>query len=388
MPLYKWYATDVKNTIEHGKQFARHPEQLEHIVAQRHLSLIAYTIISRPLSVTMLARERTAILSQLGTLLSAGVRVVDALETVTAATHHSYIKSILCDCRDALEEGISLSEVTQYHQELFPPLVYRMFAAGEQTGKLGLYCTKLAHDYALIDSFAQKIRSLLIMPCITFLAGISIFLLMLYAIVPRMGKLLSSIHGPLPRKTAFLLSLSEALRSPWGTSMLIMGILALIALFFFIRRSLTANIPLILLRGALFHDLSLAIFLRTLGLLLEGGIPLVDALQLAPWAPTEAYYRPLITHVVEGTSFSEAISTIISPIEPLCITLLRVGEATGKLGPMATECGAYYQQRVIRQCATLSKLVQPCILVILGILIALMMVALYEPMLTMGAAIS
>jgi len=387
MPLYKWYGTKA-TVIEKGKQFARNPDHLERIIAQQRITLIAYTHAPRPLSVGMLATERTAILSQLGTLLCAGVRIIEALETIAASTHHNYIKLIIIDCIEAIQEGMSLSDVAAFHDELFPPLAYRMFAAGEQTGKLGHYCVKLAEDYTLIDSFIQKIRSLLIMPCITLTAGISLFFVMLYAIVPRMGKLLSSMNGPLPRKTALLLNISAWIRTPFGTSALIACIIAGIIGFFVIRRSLTTHIPVLFLRGALFHDLSLTIFLRTLGLLLEGGISLTDALLIAPWTPTASYYAPTAIHVMEGESFSEALCKTVSPIDPLCVTLLRVGETTGKLGAMATLCGIHYQERVMRWCTTMSTFIQPCILIIIGALIALMMVAMYEPMLTLGTSIA
>jgi type II secretory pathway component PulF len=396
MPFFRWYALTSEGQVHRGLRFARNVSALTLYLLDQQLALVRWVSRSSYIPYRRLVHERVALFQQLGWLLISGVHLTHALAIVAEGATDNHVRVIVRDCAEAVGEGIALSDVAVCHSELFSPFVCRMLLVGERSGSLGKACTDLAAYDTIMATFADKLRSAILMPLITLGMFIVMVGVLFYAVIPRFGAILKTLKGPLPARTQFLLTASEWLRSPGGMILVGAVLIAALASFWYVRRSsrhysatVLSYIPFIRLS---IDDLSAALFFRTLSSLLCGGVNVTQALTIAPQSiasnPVRQYYEQAAADVAEGASLSKALHDHVSHLAPGCYALLQVGEATGKLGPMAAACADFYQARVVRWCTLIGYLAQPILLLILGVLVALLMLSLYEPIFSIGMLIS
>lgn len=396
MPYFKWSGCTDEGLLVRGTMYARNEGALyEHLALRGILSVVSVPL-KTVVSYGTLMRERTVFFEQLSTLISARVVMVDALRIAAQAVQDTYVRCMVSDCADALEEGILLSESAHIHNEFFTPFAARMIMAGEQVGNLAVICSDLASYYRMGEGFMQKLRAALIMPVLTLMLFAIMVLGMFYLIIPRFAEIFASLPGPLPPRTEFLIAVSMWLRSGMGMATLGVGALIMITLVWYVRTRSSLilvhwadHIPGI--RSGL-RDLAAATFFQTLGSLLQGGVSMAQALEIALLGVgvprVQMQYRAVVAEVIEGIPLSEACERHVGVLVPAVLSLIKVGEETGTLGRMITLAAGHYQQCVLIWGQTIGTFVQPVLILILGFSVAMLMIILYEPILAMGAMVS
>jgi type IV pilus assembly protein PilC len=394
MPYFKWYALDERDVLHSGTNFARSPEYLLKLVHKKQFpTLVSCTPLRKKIFSSLSLADRALFFKQIGFLLKAGIRVVDALAIAEQTVSNKAFKEVIADCGFAVQEGISLSEACSFHIDFFTPFACKLLLAGEESGTLATACEELAAYYETVDTFSKRIKAVLMMPAVTLLFFCVILVTIFWAVIPRFGVLLRSLHKPLPARTELLLTMSDWLTSGKVIPVLGFVLVAGLGLRWLVQRlrkrfgatSWALYVPFMRLW---LQDSAAITYFKTLGSLLQGGVDITKSLSVAclsiAYTPLRVRYEAVSREVEAGVPLSTALKNAHLEPAPQTMALILLGEATGNLGQMLIACSAQYQEKLYKMLDTMSKLVQPLLLLILGLLVGCLVFVLYEPIFTLS----
>lgn len=330
---------------------------------------------------------------ELAALLRSGLPLLQALEMMLERFTDRDFRPILADIRDRVKSGADLSEAFEAHSDLFPRLYPASLKAGERSGELESVLRRFIRYQQLMLDARKRVISALIYPAV--LIGLSITMIMILTIyvMPQFQDFYDALEGELPKLTQLTLTFSVFVRSHWIAVLLGLG--ALVGGFLYWRRTETGRLMIdrfklrLPLLGSIFRRLGLSEFTRSLATLLAGGIPLVPAYELAAQAVGNASIRerlvPKIQMVREGKPFYEALEESGVFID-MAIDMIKVGEATGALDEMLLSVSDFFDEQVETQLQRILSLLEPMMLVCMGVIIALILVSLYLPMFSIISA--
>jgi type IV pilus assembly protein PilC len=322
---------------------------------------------------------------QFNTLIKAGLPILRALDLLTDRAATPRLRPIIAQVRDRVREGKSLSEAVQ-EAGVFSKVYSTAILAGEKSGNLsGVLDYYIAYQ-KVSTGVRKKILATLVYPVLLVLVASMVVTYLVAFVVPKFGQLYRDMNVELPTATKILIALTVDYR------VAILGILAgvivvALGVFFWSRSEeggaafdrLKFRLPLI---GDTSLKFQVAQFCRTLATLLTGGTPLVAGLQTAADAMDSPLLRGSITRatqmVREGDSLNAALaSTQIMPA--LALDMIEVGESSGALAPMLTSVAEFYEEEVNIKLSAMVSLIEPAILVFMGILVAFILISLYLP---------
>jgi len=333
------------------------------------------------------AQEFLLFNQELAALLRAGLPLLQALDLMLERMANEQFRAVLTDIRDRVRSGEDLSEAFAAHSELFPRLYPASLKAGERSGELEQVLRRFIRYQRLVIDARKRAVSALIYPAVLIgLSAVMMSVLMVY-VVPTFTRFYEGLDADLPTITNIVVGVSLFVRD-W-IWVLVVGLVAgVVAL----RRSIRTpagrrawdgfklKVPLL---GGVLHTFSLSEFCRSLATLLTGGIPLVTAYEIATEAVGNASVRaaiePGIRHVVQGGSFHQAIAD--SDVFPsLAVDMAKVGEETGALDEMLSSISDFFDEKVEVQLQRILALVEPAMLVFMGLVVAIILLSLYLPM--------
>ncbi len=324
---------------------------------------------------------------ELAALLRAGLPLLQALDLMLERMENPSLRPILEDIRDRLKAGENMSDCFAAYGETFPRLYSSSLKAGERSGDMEGVIRRFIRYLQLVTSARKKVVSALVYPAV--LVGLSFGMLALMGlfVVPKFSAFYEDMNAELPALTRATLGAATFFRSNW---LLIFGALVIgIAVFRQWNRTEAGGIafdrfrlsfPLI---GTILHRFGLAEFSRSLATLLGGGIPLVSAMDIAVDGVGNAYMRqrlrPGIDLVRQGEPFYSALekSEIFTHI---AVDMVKVGEATGALDEMLTSVADFLDAQVETRSERLLALIEPILLVVMALIIALLLISIYLPM--------
>jgi type IV pilus assembly protein PilC len=363
-----------------------------------HLFEVRRKGLPQGLSLPALSRRRGRIPVQefliynqeMAALLKAGLPLLQALDLLLERLASPRFKAVLTDVRDRVKSGADLSEAFAAHGELFPRLYPSTLKAGERSGELEGVIRRFVRYLRLLLDARRRVVSALIYPAV--LVGVSIVMIAVMAIyvVPKFMGIFHELGTDLPLITRIVLSISSFLSANWLP--LLAG--GLVGGFFFFSWNRTelgrlaidrAKLRLPFL-GGVFHRFALAELCRSLATLLAGGLPLVPALEIAVSAVGNAFVRsrlePTIQLVREGKPFHAALEKS-EVFTALAIDMVKVGESTGALDEMLSSVADFLDEQIETRMQRVLTLVEPLMLVFMGIIIALLLIAIYLPLFNM-----
>lgn len=324
---------------------------------------------------------------ELAALLRAGLPLLQALDLMLERMENPNFRPILEDIRDRLKAGENLSDSFASYGEVFPRLYSSSLKAGERSGDMEGVIRRFVRYLQLVTTARKKVVSALVYPAV--LVGLSLAMLTVMGlfVVPKFTVFYRDMNAELPAMTRMTLGTAAFFRTHW---LPIFGSLAvgLVAFRQWRRTELGAvafdrfrlGIPLV---GSILHRFGLAEFCRSLATLLGGGIPLVPALEIAVDGVGNAYIRqrlrPGIDQVRQGEAFHVALdeSGIFTTI---AVNMVKVGEATGALDEMLTSVADFLDEQVETRSQRLLSLVEPILLVVMALIIAVLLISIYLPM--------
>lgn len=330
---------------------------------------------------------------QFVTLIHAGLPIIQALELLLKRQRNPFFRSVLQNVRDRVRGGELLSEAFAA-QKVFPKVYTTTLMAGERSGNLEEVMGRYISFQRLAVSFRKKLVSSLVYPA---LLVVLLFLMMTFLItfvVPQFAKLYEQLGAELPPITAAMLAVGVGAKHYFLYTMVVLVVVG----FFFWRwvksergamqmDRLKFKSPVV---GDIWLKYQVAVFSRMLATLLSGGLSLVPSLETA----AESMRSPLISHgietairtVREGMGLARSLeATKVFP--EMSVEMIEVGESTGALPAMLNSMSDFYEEDVQNALATAMALIEPIILIVMGVVVAFVLISLYMPIFSLGAGI-
>lgn len=332
-------------------------------------------------------RELAVFCRQFASILEAGVPILRGFAVVVNEVGDRALREALAAVAADLEAGRSLSEALAARGDVFPPLMHHLVAAGEQGGFLEETFRRLAEHFEKEDHLVQKIRSATLYPKIVAAAALLIVLVLVTVIVPSFAGVFENMGLELPLITKAILAVSAWLRRFWY--LLPVPVAAVVLALRLYRRSAVGRrqLDLLALRLPVFGPLAakraLAVFARTLGTLLQGGVPILQALDLVARTVGNVVLEEVVRAAAEDARAGQSIVGALraSPHVPrVLVEMLTVGEETGRMEEMLYRVAGFYEAEVERTAERLTSLVEPFIIVFLGGIVALILLSVFIPL--------
>ena len=334
---------------------------------------------------------------QFGTMINAGLPLVQCLEILSTQSENKVLRESISEVKGQVEGGSTFSDALRRHPKVFDDLYVNMIHAGEVGGLLDTIMNRLAKHIEKAMKLKGQIKSAMIYPsAILGVAGIVITVLMIW-VIPIFAKMfdeLSSGKVGLPGPTQVVIDLSNAFQSYWYIGLgLIFGTSFLIKKYYATPKGRMA-IDKFLLKTPVFGDLirkaSVAKFTRTLGTLLSSGVPLLDGLTICAKTSGNKVIEEALVNARVSISGGKTIADPLtqSQVFPKMVThMIAVGESTGALDAMLGKIADFYEDEVDQAVASLTSMLEPAMMVFLGVVIGFIVIAMYLPIFKMASAI-
>lgn len=340
-------------------------------------------------------KDVTLFTRQLATMLKAGVPLLQVFDIVGKGNNNPSVTKLLADIKSDVETGSSLSQAFRKYPLYFDSLFCNLIGAGEQAGILDSLLDRLASYKEKIMAIKSKIKSALIYPIAIIVVAFVITAVIMIFVVPAFKELFSSFGADLPAPTLVVMAISDAFVAYWW---LIFSTIGGGLWFFFYTWKRSVNMQntmdRLLLKLPIFGDLikkaTIARFSRTLATMFAAGVPLVEALEsVAGASGNRVYYLATLNiqkEISTGTSLTVAMdNTNVFP--NMVIQMVAIGEESGALDEMLAKVAEFYEADVDDAVAGISSLMEPVIMVVLGVLIGGLVIAMYLPIFKMGEVV-
>ena len=323
---------------------------------------------------------------QLSTLVGAGLPLVECLSALVEQVDSARQKRILSQVREKVVEGGTLADALKAHPRVFSDLYVNMVRAGEASGALDVVLLRLADYTERSAALRNKVRSALTYPTLMAMVGGGILLFLLSYVVPKITKIFEDTHQQLPAMTIVLLAVSGFAQQYWW--LIVITILLAVIGVRASRRTPTGQLRFdratlrIPYFGKVLKKVALARFARTLSTLLEGGIPLLQSLDIVKNVVSNVVLRNAIedgrNSIREGHSVAEPLKKS-GVFPPLLVHMIAVGEKSGELEAMLKKAADAYDNEVEASVSALSSIMEPMIIIFMGAVVLFMVFAIMVP---------
>lgn len=332
---------------------------------------------------------------QMATMMKAGVPLVQAFDIVADGLDNPSLRDLVLTIRDDVAAGGGFAPSLRKHPKYFDDLFCNLVEAGEQAGALETMLDRIATYKEKTEALKAKIKKALTYPIAVIVVAIVVTGILLVKVVPQFAETFGSFGAELPAFTLFVLHLSE-LAQDWWFIFLVGAVAAVFALKEMIRRSYSfaylvdkylLKVPII---GKILYLSVMARFARTLSTTFAAGVPLIDALTSVAGAAGNRVYSEAIIRVREDVSTGIQLNTALrtkSLFPTLLIQMSAIGEESGALDEMLDKVAVYYEEAVDNMVDSLTSLLEPMIMSVLGVLVGGLMIAMYLPIFQLGQVI-
>ncbi len=337
-------------------------------------------------------QELAVMTRQLATLIGAGLPLVPSLSALVTQIRHPLLKTTLARIKDEVNEGNSLTQSISHFPEVFPPFYVNMVRAGEASGTINLVLDRLADFNEGQQALRTKIRSALAYPLFMFFIGSGVLFFLITFVVPNITNIFREMHQTLPGITVFLIVVSGFLKAFWWIIALIL-LAGIVGLRYAIRRTergrylwdrFKLNVPLF---GALNRKIAVARFSRTLGTLIQSGVPLLSALEIAKNVVDSIVIADEIRRAAKDVEEGASLSTPLSRsgfFPPMAVEMISVGEQSGNMETMLFRIADAYETEVEANILVLTSLLEPAMILVMGAAVGFIVVSVLLPIFEMN----
>src|SRR5574341_22572 len=330
---------------------------------------------------------------QLATMIDAGLPLVQCLDILGSQTENKTLSKIVNQVRSDVESGSTFAESLKKHPKVFDNLYVNMVAAGEAGGILDTILQRLATYMEKLNRIKKQIKSAMIYPSVILFVAVAVVALLMVIVVPMLAGMFASMGQLLPLPTRIVIAISNFLKS-WG-GLILAG--SLVGIFFGLKQwrkteaglrttdAIGLKLPVM---GTLIQRVSVAKFTRTVGTLLSGGVPILEGLLIVSRTSGNKVIEEGIMatrqSVSEGKTLAEPLAAA-KVFPPMVVQMISVGEATGALDNMLNKIADFYDEEVDSAVAALTSMLEPMLMIFLGVTVGFVIVAMYMPIFQMGA---
>ena len=401
MPIYKWEGKTAKGAIKKGEMEA--PNEAAIRIHLRQQNIIPTKIVSKGTEIKISLpffkkkvnqRSIAVFTRQLATMIDAGLPLVQSLEILSLQQESKVFKNIIREIREDVEGGSTFAGALKKHPATFNELYTNLVVAGEEGGILDSILTRLSNYIEKAEALKKKVKSALFYPATIVGVAVIVVMILMIFVIPVFETMFKSAGQNLPLPTLIVLTLSKLIKK-----YVIIIIPALILLFYLLKKyhqteSGKAVIDSLLLKlpvfGMLLKKIAVARFSRTLATLISSGVPILDGLNIVSRTSGN---RIIEIAILNARSSIREGETIAEPLNrggifpPMVIQMISVGESTGALDSMLSKIADFYEDEVDIAVANLTSLLEPFLMIFLGIVIGGVVIAMYLPIFNMASAI-
>ena len=332
---------------------------------------------------------------QLATMLKAGVPLVQSFDIVAEGAEKPRMKELVSNVRNDVASGSGLAPSLAKYPRLFDDLFCSLVASGEDSGTLETMLDRVATYKEKTEQLKAKIKKALTYPTAVVVVAIVVTAILLIKVVPQFAETFRSFGSDLPAFTLFVLHISNFVQDWWFVILLM-----IVAAIFLFREAKLRSVKFaefldrLILRAPIFggivHDSVVARFSRTLATTFAAGVPLVDALESTAGAAGNSVYAKAIRQIKDDVTSGSTLysSTKATGLFPnMLLQMMSIGEESGALDEMLDKVANHYEEAVDNAVDSLSSLMEPMIMAILGVLVGGLMVAMYLPIFMLGSVI-
>ena len=331
---------------------------------------------------------------QFSSLIESGVPILQGIQIITEQQKNKELKGILTHIKEDIEGGSTLSNSLRKFPLAFTDLYTNLVEAGERGGVLDTVFKRLAIYLEKMVKLKRKIKGALIYPSIVLTVAIGVVIVLLTFVIPVFATLFSSVGAKLPALTADVIAFSNFVRAYIIYIIIGLGIIITAIRFYYRTEKGRWNIDWLILRfplvGILIKKTSIARFTRTLSTMMESGVHILEGLNIVSRATGNVIVKESLMKARDDISSGATFAVSLNKTElfpPLVIQMIAVGESTGTLDAMLSKVADYYEEEVDNAVTNLTQMLEPALIIFLGVTVGTLVVAMYLPIFNLGKAI-
>jgi type IV pilus assembly protein PilC len=393
--LFQWEGVDRNNKPVRGEMRAPNDRQVNLALKKQGLRVTSVKKRKMPKGGSITDKDIAMFTRQLATMLKSGVPLLQSFDIVAKGHSNPSMSKLLFDIKGDIEQGLSLNQAFRKHPLYFDRLYCNLIAAGEAAGILDTILDRLAVYREKMLAIKSKIKSALFYPIAVISVAIIVVVVIMIWVVPAFKDVFASFGADLPLPTKIVIAMSDAFVSNWYIIGAILGG-AISFIMYTWRRSpklqiwfdrVVLKLPII---GEIMQQAIIARWSRTLSTMFSAGVPLVESLDSVAGACGNQVYsnatKRIQNDVSTGLSLTYAM-TQANIFPNMVIQMTSIGEESGSLDGMLSKVADFYEREVDDKVAALSSLLEPIIIVFLGVVIGGLVVAMYLPIFKLGQVV-
>jgi type IV pilus assembly protein PilC len=329
---------------------------------------------------------------QFSTMINAGLPILQGLTIVAEQAENKDFRVLMAKVRDDISNGVPLSDALSRHPKVFSTLYVNMVKAGEQGGILDIIFERLSEYMEKAEGVTRKVKSAMMYPVVVMSIAFLVVIFLMMKVVPTFAEVFRSFGAELPLPTRMVLGLSNFLISPKAVFLVIFCVL-LVVVFNLYRRTKSGafNIDNLILHmpvfGVLARKAAVAKFARTFGTLIKSGVPIMDALETVAKTSGNLVVEKALNDARDSVRSGK---TLTQPLKesnifpPMVTQMINVGEETGALDAMLSKVADFYEEEVDVAVEGITTIIEPILIVFLGVTLGFIVVAMFMPMFELG----
>ena len=402
MPVYTWSGKTSTGRPVGGELKAKSLEEAMTSLQNRGIIITEVKKKSRSFNIPLLSslfgriglKDLTVFTRQFATMINAGIPIVQCLAILEEQTNKKRFQEILHRIKKNVEAGKTLAESMGVYRKVFGNLIISMVEVGETGGVLGATLARISDYLEKVMNLRRKVKSSMAYPVIVLIFATVLTLGLLIFLIPRFASLYESANMSLPAPTRIVMSISFFLKR---YIILILAVLAGLYLAFRkytktakgrkIYHGFLLKIPLI---GSITRKAAISRFARTLGILVRSGVPILDGLQITARTTGNAIVEEAIMKARKSIGEGKTIAKPLresGAFPPLVVHLVAVGEQTGRLSDMLDKIADFYEDEVDNAVGTLATVIEPVMLVVVGVMIGGILISMYLPIFNLASTL-
>jgi type IV pilus assembly protein PilC len=399
MPMFEYTARAPSGQIQKGQLDVASKDDVSAYLRKNRLILVSVREAPKQISLSLgvqriKTRDIVIFTRQFATMINAGLPLVQSLNILAQQTENKALRDVTKAVVYDVESGHTLADAFSKHPKAFTDLYVNMVAAGEAGGILDTILLRLATFLEKNDALVRKVKAAMVYPGVIITVAFAAIAVLLIFVIPTFESMFASAGMELPLPTRIVIGMSNALINYWWMALLAIG-----GVIFAIRQYYsTANgrrqIDGMLLRAPVLGDLlrksAVSRFTRTLGTLVSSGVSILDGLEITAKTAGNSVIHDAVMESRQSIAGGE---TIAAPLEkskvfpPMVISMIAVGEQTGGMDEMLSKIADFYDEEVDVAVSALLSLMEPAMIVVLGVIVGGMVIAMYLPIFDMMNAI-
>ena len=399
LQTFNWVGTDKRGVKIKGEYAAKNASLVKAELRRQGINPTSVSLKGKPLfgsaGKTIKARDIAVFSRQIAVMMAAGVPMVQGFDIIAGGQTNIRMKNMLVDIKTNIEGGSTLAEALGKHPVQFDELYRNLVRAGESAGVLDTVLDTVATYKENIEALKGKIKKAMFYPAIVFAVAILVSAILLIFVVPQFEAVFKGFGATLPAFTQAIVNMSRFLTGHWFIILVwIVGVIA--ALIFAYKRSprfahflarAVLKLPVV---GQILHQSAIARFSRTLGVTFAAGVPLVEALDSVGGATGSPVYNGAVKRIREDVAIGHQLQLAMRQVNlfpNMVVQMVGIGEESGALDKMLFKIAEFYEQEVNNAVDALSSLLEPFIMVIIGVIVGSMVVGMYLPIFKLAAVV-